>query len=139
MPGLVQAITITLDADKFELFQTEQRAEFYGHVVANREEMVLKADFMTVWYKEISGKNELKSVKAKGNVFIDTPEHRGTSKMATYSADTEMLIMTGEARMVSDQGVLEGEQIEYNTKNKDTRVLKGAEDKQVHFIFEDAE
>ena len=137
--SFAHAITMTVDADKFELFQTEKRAEFFGHVVVQREEMVLKADFMTVWYQEVNGKNELKRVKAKGNVFIDTPENKGTSKLATYSADTEMLIMSGEARMVGDQGVLEGEQIEYNTKTEDTRVLKGAEDKQVHFIFEDAE
>ena len=134
---MAQAITMTLDADKFELFQTEQRAEFYGHVVVHREEMVLKADFMTVWYQETNGKNELKRVEAKGNVLIDTPENKGTSNLASYSANTEMLIMSGEARMVNDRGVLEGEQIEYNTKTEDTRVLKGEENQQVHFTFED--
>ena len=133
-----QATTMTIDADKFELFQTNQRAEFFGHVVVHREDMVLKADQMTVWYREVNKKNELKYVKATGHVVIDTPENKGTSKEATYSAETEMLVMTGEAHMVSEQGELNGEQIEYNTATKDTRVLKDeTEDKQVQFIFED--
>ncbi|MDX8388216.1 MAG: LptA/OstA family protein [Ghiorsea sp.] len=131
------AASMTVDADKFELFQTEQRADFFGHVVVHRENMVLKADQMHVWYKDVEGANELQRVKAKGNVFIETAQHKGTSNKASFSADTDMLILTGDARMESDQGILEGEQIEYNTVTEDTKVLQGKKDSQVHFSFEE--
>lgn len=128
---------MTVDADKFELFSTEQRADFFGHVVVHRQAMVLKANQVRVWYKEVNGKKELHSVKATGNVLIDTPENKGSSDYATFSAVTDLLVLTGHARMVNKQGTLEGEQIEYNTATEGTRVLSGDSGKQVHFTFEE--
>ncbi len=132
---LIYAETVTIDADTFELIHVENRGEFAGHVIVHRGDMLLKSDFMTIIYHKLEGRNALKSAKATGNVIIETPEHTGSADQATFSTASEMLILTGSARVIGKQGELAGEQIEYNTKTKETRVLKGEVDKQVKFTF----
>jgi len=130
---------MTVDADRFELVQEEERADFFGHVVVIRDEMTLKADKMKVWYQQDSktGKKILKKVYATGHVLIDTPDSKGAAETAVFEANSDMLDMTGKAHMTSKQGKVEGDHIAYNIKTKDTKVVGGQDGKQVRFTFED--
>ena len=132
---LIYAETITIDADTFELIHDEKRSEFTGNVTVYRGDMLLKSDFMTIIYHQLEGRNALKSAKATGNVIIETPEHHGFANEATFSSASEMLILAGNAKVMGKEGDLVGEQIEYNTKTKATRLLKGKVDQQVRFTF----
>ncbi|MCF6208671.1 MAG: lipopolysaccharide transport periplasmic protein LptA [Ghiorsea sp.] len=129
------AQTMTVDADKFELHQENKRADFYGHVVVHRHDMVMKADTVKVWYQEIDGKNELKSLDATGNVVITTKAKQGSADRATFEAGSELLVLTGQAKVKDENSVLEGEVIEYNTATENIKVLKGKSGKQVQFTF----
>lgn len=139
MPQHVMAAPMTVDADRFELIQGEQRADFFGHVVVKRDDMTLKADQMRVWYQqdETTGKKTLKKVHAVDNVVIDTPDSKGSANTATFTTDSDMLVMVGEAKMISKQGTVEGERIVYNIKTKDTKVINDQKGGQVHFTFEE--
>jgi len=130
---------MTVDADRFELVQEEQRADFFGHVVVIRDDMTLKADKMKVWYQQDkkSGKKTLKRVHAMGQVVIDTPDSKGAAESAVFVTDSDTLDMTGKAHMTSKQGTVEGEHIAYNIKTKNTKVVGSDAGEQVRFIFED--
>jgi len=137
-PTLSIAETMSIDADRFELFETEKRADFFGHVVVNRGSMTLKANQMRVWYLEEAGKNKLKYLSAEGEVWISTSESTGSADKATFSPASALLVLTGQAKVNNEQGILEGEKIEYNMDTQEIRVLKGKHGGQVHFTFEEA-
>jgi len=134
-PPIAYAETMTVDADRFELFQEDKRADFYGHVVVHRQAMVMKADKVKVWYQEIGSKNELKSLDATGHVIITTKVKQGSADRATYEAGSELLVLTGHAQVTDENSVLEGEVIEYHTATENIKVLKGKSGKQVQFTF----
>ncbi len=135
----VLAAPMTVDADRFELIEGEQRADFFGHVVVKRDDMILKANQMRVWYQQDdkTGKKTLKKVRAMDNVVIDTPDSKGSANTATFNTDSDMLVMVGQAKMTSKQGTVEGEHIAYNIKTKDTKVINDQKGGQVHFTFEE--
>lgn len=126
---------MTVDADRFELFQEDKRAEFYGHVVVHRQGMVMKAEQVKVWYQDVGGKNKLKSLVATGHVVITTQAKQGSANQATFEAGSEMLILTGNAQVKDENSVLKGEVIEYNTATENIEVRKGSSEKQVQFTF----
>ena len=126
---------MTVDADRFELFQENKRTEFYGHVVVHRQGMVMKANQVKVWYQDIDGKNELKSLLATGDVVITTKVKQGSADRATFEAGSEVLILTGNAQVKDEKSVLKGEVIEYNTATENIKVRKGKSGKQVQFTF----
>jgi len=136
-PVFAHAKAMTVDADKFELYEKEQRAEFYGNVIVHRDAMILKAEHITIWYEEAQRKKTLKSVVAVGKVLIHTPQHKGSAKKASFSTASDLLILTGDARMESERGVVKGDQIEYNTVTENTQVISKEKDTQVHFTFEE--
>ena len=133
--SIAYAQTMSVDADRFELFQEDQRADFYGHVAVHHQDMVMKADKIMVWYQDIDGKNELKSLDATGHVIITTKVKQGSADRATYQAGSELLILTGHAQVKDENSVLEGEVIEYHTATENIKVLKGKSGKQVQFTF----
>jgi len=141
MPNLAMAGAMTVDADRFELMQTEQRADFFGHVVIQRDDMTLKGDKVRVWYEEDkkTGKKVLKKAEATGHVLIDTDDSKGASDYALFTTDSDMLIMKGHATMTSKQGTVSGEHIAYNVVTKDTKVMGTQESGQVHFTFDEQE
>ncbi len=132
---------MTVDADRFELVQGKSQADFYGHVVIQRDDMTLMADKVRVWYKENTetGKKTLKKAEANGHVIIDTPDSKGRSDYALFTTGSDMLLMKGNAHMTSQQGTVEGEHIAYNIKTKDTKVMSGQAGKQVRFTFDEAQ
>lgn len=139
MPCVLDAAPMVVNADQFELVQGEQRAVFTGHVVATQDDLLMKADQMTLWYvqDEMTGKKKLNHGKAVGNVWLQTKESTGSAQQATFAADSEILVLQGKARMISESGVVEGEYIEYHMQTKDTQVLKGTSREQVRFTFDE--
>jgi len=136
--SLAIAQPMTVDADKMELFQQAQRADFYGSVEVHRENMVLKADKMNVWYESMDGETKLKKAQANGHVMITTPTQKGWADQAVFTANNHILVLTGHAKMENEQSVLQGEKIQYNTITEDVKVLKGKAGEQVHFSFDEA-
>jgi lipopolysaccharide transport protein LptA len=139
MPNLALAGAMTVDADRFELMQAQQRADFFGHVIIKRDDMTLKGDKVRVWYEEEkqTGKKVLKKAEATGHVLIDTDDSKGASDYALFTTDSDMLIMKGNATMTSKQGTVSGEHIAYNVVTKDTKVMGSKASGQVHFTFDE--
>src|SRR5690349_1055058 len=86
---------IEITSDKLEVFQEENRATFTGHVVAIQGDVRLKADGMTVYYrqqdngkkksKDMAGDaNAIRKIDAQGGVFLSTPEETASGASGTY-------------------------------------------------------
>ncbi|MDQ6988958.1 MAG: lipopolysaccharide transport periplasmic protein LptA [Mariprofundaceae bacterium] len=139
LPSWLVAAPMVVDADHFELVQDKQRAVFTGHVVATQGELIIKADKMTLWYVKnaSTGKSKLNKAKAVGHVWIKTAENIGSADIATFAADSKILVLKGNARMQSEDGEVLGQHIEYNMQSKDSTVLKGLSEEQVRFTFDE--
>src|SRR5512146_2779776 len=69
-------------------------ALFEGKVVAKTTDMTIYSDKMLVFYKEGSG--EVTKIEATGNVRLLKSGRLITSRMATYYADEDKVVFTGE-------------------------------------------
>ena len=139
LPNAVWAASMTVDADRFELVQGKQQADFFGNVVIKRGDMMIKAEKVRVWYQEDekTGKKVLKQAEAMGKVDIVTDDSKGKSDYALFTTASSILVMKGNAYMTSKQGTVEGEHITYNTDTQDTKVVGGDSGKQVRFTFDE--
>jgi len=134
-----EAEPLHVDADKFELAQDSQQAEFIGHVIATRDDVKLTANRMTIWYEkdEKTQKNIFKRAKAIGNVEVLSADTKALAQEVSLSADSNIVVLKGEASISSPQGYLTGEHIEYDTQTKNTSVLPSETGGKAHFVFEE--
>jgi len=130
--GVAGAEPLRVDADKFELAQDSQQAEFIGHVIATRDDV-------TIWYEkdEKTQKNIFKRAKAIGNVEVLSADTKALAQEVSLSADSNIVVLKGEASISSPQGYLTGEHIEYDTQTKNTKVLPSESGGKAHFVFEE--
>jgi len=137
--GVAGAEPLRVDADKFELAQDSQQAEFIGHVIATRDDVKLTANRMTIWYEkdEKTQKNIFKRAKAIGNVEVLSADTKALAQEVSLSADSNIVVLKGEASISSPQGYLTGEHIEYDTQTKNTKVLPSESGGKAHFVFEE--
>jgi len=86
-------------------------AVFENSVVARTSDMTLYADRMLVSYDANSG--DLKMIEAEGTVKLLRGTRAIISQKATYYADAEKVIFTGEPRATDGENVVTGTKIIY--------------------------
>jgi len=87
---------------------------FENSVVAKTTDMTLHADRMLVHYQKDTG--NITKITAEGNIKLIKGTRVITSKEATYYADKEMVIFTGEPRIVEKENVVTGKKMTYHLK-----------------------
>lgn len=86
-------------------------ASFENSVVARTADMTLYADRMLVSYDADSG--DVKIIEAEGNIKLLRGTRAIISQKATYYADGEKVIFTGEPRATDGENVVTGTKITY--------------------------
>ena len=86
-------------------------ALFEKSVVARTTDMTLYADRMLVFYDADSG--EITKIEAEGSTKVIRGTRAITSQKATYYADGEKVIFTGEPRATDGENVVTGTKIAY--------------------------
>lgn len=86
-------------------------ATFEGSVIAKTRDLTIYADRMVVKYNKESG--NVKQINAYGSVKLVKEDRIITSKEATYFADEEKVIFTGEPRAVQKENVVTGKKMTY--------------------------
>ncbi len=100
-----------------ETLLTDNKANtalFEKNVVARTTEITLYADRMLVYYKEEGG--DVTRIEASGNVRIHKDSRIITSQNATYFADRDEIILTGEPRAVDGENVVTGTKMTFFLK-----------------------
>jgi lipopolysaccharide export system protein LptA len=104
--GPINITSETLTADN-----KAHTALFEKNVVAKTTNLTIQADTMLVFYKEDGG--DVTKIESNGNVKVLKEDRIITSNSATYYADEDKVIFTGEPRAMNADNVVSGTKIIY--------------------------
>lgn len=112
---------IEINADNLQVFQEENKAIFEGHVVAIQEQVRLKADKMTVYYRSPDESSEqqqdaIKKIDVQGNVFMTTPDETASGLKGTYNVQGEEIRLIGNVVLTRGKNTLKGDSLVYDLK-----------------------
>jgi lipopolysaccharide export system protein LptA len=115
---------IQIEADRMETSQEGNTVLFSGHVRANQDDLIIKADAMTVRYSaaesQTTGSTEIpvgglsqkiEMITAKGNVKILQGDWVATGEAMDFNAEKRIVTLFGNARASQDQNKVSGEKI----------------------------
>jgi lipopolysaccharide export system protein LptA len=115
-PIIITSETLTAD-------NKTHTALFENSVVARTTDMTIYADRMLVYYAEDTG--SVTKIEAVGGIKLIKGKRVITSKEATYYADGEKVIFTGEPRAVEGENVVTGSKMTY-LLNEDRFLVEGS-------------
>ena len=102
---------LVITSDTLTYDYTNKYAIFQGKVVVTDPTMTMKSDKMTVYF---GTSNSIQTIVAVGSVVIKQVGKTATGTKASYSADQEVLVLTGlPAQIVSESGTATGKKITY--------------------------
>jgi len=111
---------IHIISDQLLIDNAAGEADFIGNVLATQKESVIKSDRLKIFYKKdtiqdgnaAAGEKSIKKIIATGNVSIHLDNKLAETEEAVYTADTKILILSGEnSRITSDNNLISGERI----------------------------
>ena len=130
-----QAIEIT--ADTLEVRQSENVAIFEGSVNAVQGTLVLNADMLIVYYREVEGGQGnlgVSRIDAEGNVVISSPEETAKGERGVYNLDEGRIDLAGGVVLSSGNNVVQGEALTMDLESGVSRV-SGAGGTRVQGLF----
>ncbi len=115
---------IRIEADRMISQEQKNSVLFVGNVDARQDDVVIRADEMTVFYtpKKQEGRKtkddgeqstQITKLVCKGNVEITRGDWVGTGKQMNYFARERKVILTGNAKAWQGQNFVTGETITY--------------------------
>lgn len=107
-PIVITSETLTVDNEA-------HTALFENSVIARTTETTLYANKMLVYYHSETG--DITRIDAEGNIKLTKGERAIISKEATYYAEEEKIIFTGDPRAVEGENVVTGKKITYFLNN----------------------
>jgi len=111
---------IRIISDQLLIENTAGEAEFIGNVLATQKETIIKSDRLKIFYRKetiqdgnvAAGEKSIKKIIATGNVTITLDNRRAETEQAVYTADTKILVLSGEnSRITSENNLISGEKI----------------------------
>lgn len=118
---------ISIDADKLQVFDKEQRAVYSGNVVVVQGDTTMKAAHMTVFYERANqdaqpaepgssgpGGAALKRVEAKGDVVITSKDQVARGDNGVLDRENDRMILTGNVSLSQGENITKGEKLFYN-------------------------
>ncbi len=102
---------ITVTSETLTNDNKAHTALFEKNVIARTTDMTIYADKMLVYYKEGSG--DVTKIEASGNVRLYKNGRIITSREATYYADEDKVVFTGDPRAVDGENVVTGSIMTY--------------------------
>ncbi len=135
--------SIHIVSDQLTVDTQKMTAEFSGHVRAVREDMVMEADELTVFYDkkivkadtEETDEQSLRKIIAKGSVRIRFDNRVAVADEAVYTAADRILTLTGkEVKISGEKDSIQGEKIIINRNDEKMTVIR-SQFKQVEAVF----
>ena len=133
-----QAIEIT--ADTLEVRQSENVAVFEGSVHAIQGELVLNADMLTVYYREVEGDQGdlgVSRIDAEGNVVISSPDETAQGQRGVYDVENARIDLAGGVVLNRGNNIVRGEVLTMDLESGVSRVSGGSTRVQGLFVPED--
>jgi lipopolysaccharide export system protein LptA len=111
---------ITITAESLTADNKAHTALFETKVVATTTNLTIQSDKMLVFYNEVGG--DVTKIEATGNVRVLRESRIITAKAATYYADEETVVFTGDPRAIDGDNIVSGTKITYFMDNDRFRV-----------------
>ena len=130
-----QAIEIT--ADTLEVRQSENVAVFEGSVEAIQGDMVLTADMLTVYYREVEaddGNLGVSRIDAEGDVVVSSPQETAKGKRGVYDVEEGRIDLAGGVVLNQGNNIVEGEALTMDLVSGVSRI-SGTGSSRVHGLF----
>lgn len=119
---------IEIAADRLEVQQDANRAIFRGNVDATQGDLRLRADTLTVHYRNDGqagagtaraaspeAGSSITRIDAVGRVFISSPQETAQGERGVYDLDGETIVLEGrEVVLTRGQNVLKGQRVTLN-------------------------
>jgi len=102
---------ITITSETLTADNKAHTALFENKVVAKTTNLTIQSDKMLVFYNENGG--DVTKIEATGNVRVTREARIIISKEATYFAEEEKVVFTGEPRAMDGDNVVSGTKIVY--------------------------
>jgi len=117
---------IEITADTLEVKQKDQLAVFRGKVDAVQGDMRLRADELTVHYrenKEDADQPGISKIEAIGNVFVSSPRETAQGARGTYDVDNSRIDLFDNVVLTQGKNVLKGQKLEMNLATGESKVV----------------
>ncbi|MBM4314316.1 MAG: lipopolysaccharide transport periplasmic protein LptA [Deltaproteobacteria bacterium] len=121
-PKVERDQTIQIVADRLDAYNEKRIVIFTGNAMATQGGRTIRADVLTLYYKEekksaapstveAGGPGDVEKVEAKGHVTISEGDRIVTGDHAVYDQDAQRITMTGNAVMREGANVIRGDKI----------------------------
>ncbi len=116
---------IEIASDALEVLQNEHKAIFTGNVIATQATVNMRADTMTVFYRESGGAaaepaaesnmgKGIYRIESTGKVVFTTPTETAQGDTAIYLVDDNTIELMGNVFLTRDKNLLKGTKLVYN-------------------------
>lgn len=122
---------IDISADELEVQTKDNTAIFRGHVEAVQSDLNIKADRVTVYYRDQGGElpkggpSAISRVDASGNVILTSPTETVKSKWGVYDLDMKIVTLGGSVVMTRGQNNIRGDRLQLDLVSGVTRIEGG--------------
>ena len=127
-------------SDEMVAEQGQSMVEFIGHVKATRDDTVLEADSLKVFFHnsdtQPQDQNNVKKIVATGNVSYTAGERKAYADKAIYTTQDEVLILTGNSpKLLTGKSYVTGKKITL-FRNEDRVVVESGGKSRVQAFFD---
>ena len=134
--GTKEQEAIHITSNHMEALDREGKVIFSGDVKAQKGDLTIYAQKLTVFYgkkKKGKGQKSLKRLVAQGDVRIVQGQKSASSEKAVYEKDREMIVLTGNAKVWQGKNVVTGERITVYL-NEDKSIVESGAGKRVKAV-----
>jgi lipopolysaccharide export system protein LptA len=121
-PRIEKSQPIQIVSDRLDAYSEKRMVVFSGNAVATQGARTIRADRLTLYYKEnrktagrstagVEGTGDLERVEAKGSVTITEGERVVTGEDAIFEQDIQKITMTGSAVLREGANIIRGDRI----------------------------
>jgi lipopolysaccharide export system protein LptA len=132
---------IQVDSDRLDAYNSKRMVVFSGNVVAVQGLRTMRADRLTIYYKDDKktsagsavsqeGYGNIEKMEAKGDVSVNEGERVATADEALFEQDAQKITMTGNAVLKEGENIIKGNRVIVFLE-EDRGVVESGENKRV--------
>jgi lipopolysaccharide export system protein LptA len=121
-PKIEKNEPIQIVSDRLDAYNDKRMIVFSGNAVATQGVRTIRADRLTLYYKEnqktadrpvmgTEGRGDLEKFEAKGHVTVSEGERVVTGEEAVFEQDVQKITMTGDAVLREGANIVRGDRI----------------------------
>lgn len=144
-PKVAKDLPIQIVSDRLEAYNEKRMVVFSGNAVATQGARTIRADVLTLYYKESKNKEkeesarraeegegpgDLERVEAKGRVTISEGDRIVTGDEAIYVQEEQKITVTGGAVLREGANIIRGDRV-FVYLDENRGVVEGAANKRV--------